>query len=212
MITLDIIKEQYSKMPDEELIRFAKNESQHLTPESFRVLLSEFEDRNLDIGVLESVETDKELAKLNKQSSFEQKATQEFEQSILEYALTEKEKGKPNIDIYNGLLQKGLSEEYAFMFVQSLSWKVKSLIDSYDTNLILGYVFVVGGIIMFALYSTETFGPMFALYGFLLIALGIFGIIKNYSNKQKYQAIQKIIESEERENAEEDNNFNEQLN
>jgi hypothetical protein len=212
MVTLDITKEQYSKMPDEELIRFAKNESQHLTIESFRLLLSEFENRNLDTGILELVETEKELSKLNKQSSFEQKTAQEFEQSILEYALTEKGKGTPNIDIYNRLLQKGLNEEYAFMFVQTLSWKVKSLIDSYDTNLILSFVFGLGGIIMFALYSNETFGPMFALYGFILIVLGIFGVISNYSNKQKYQSILKIIESEESESVDENNGFNEQLN
>ena len=84
--------------------------------------------------------------------------------------------------------------------------------DSYDTNLILSCVFVLGGSITFALYFNETFGPMFALYGFLLIVLGIFGIIKNYSNKEKYQAILKIIESEESEIAEKGNSFNEQLN
>ncbi|MDQ6903731.1 MAG: hypothetical protein M3139_12045 [Bacteroidota bacterium] len=212
MVTLDIIKEQYSKMPDEELIRFAKNESQHLTIESFRLLITEFENRNLDIGILESIEIDKELAKLNKQSSFEQKTAKDFEQSILEYALTEKEKGSTNIIIYNELIQKGITEDYAFMFVQSLNWKVKSLIDSYDTNLILSFVFVLSGIIMFALYLNETIGPMFALYGFLLGVLGIFGIIKNYSNKQKYQAILKIIESEVSEIEEKDNGFNEQLN
>ncbi len=212
MVTLDIVKEQYSKMPDEELIRFAKNESQHLTIESFGLLLSEFENRNLDIGILESVETDKELSKLNKQSYFEQKIAQEFEQFLLEYALVEKEKGTTNIDIYNGLIQNGLNEDYDFMFVQSLSWKVKSLVDSYDTNLILSCVFVLGGIIMCILFSNETLGPMFALYGFLLIVLGIFGIIKNYSNKQKHQAILKIIESEKIEITEEDGDFNEQLN
>ncbi|MEO7049616.1 MAG: hypothetical protein ABI091_30210 [Ferruginibacter sp.] len=212
MVTLNIIKAQYSKMPDEELIRFAQNESQNLTIESFRLLISEFESRNLDIGILESVETDKELAKLNTQTFFEQKTSQEFEQSLLQYALSEKEKGKSNIDIYNGLLQKGVSEEYAFMFVQSLSWKVESLVDGYDTNLILSGVFVLGGIIMLLLYSGETFGPMFALYGFILILLGIFGVIRNYSNKQKYQSIQKIIESEETETMEENNGFNERLN
>jgi len=140
------------------------------------------------------------------------KTSQEFDQSILEYALTEKGKGTRNIDIYNGLIQKGLNEDYAFMFIQSLSWRVKSLVDSYDTNLILSCVFVLGGIIMLALYFNETFGPIFALYGFLLIILGIFGIIKNYSNKQKYQTILKIIESEESGITEEDNSFNEQLN
>ena len=65
---------------------------------------------------------------------------------------------------------------------------------------------------MFALYSNETFGPMFALYGFILIVLGIFGVIRNYSNKQKYQSILKIIESEESESVDENNGFNEQLN
>jgi hypothetical protein len=199
-------------MPDEELIRFAKNESQHLTPESFRVLLSEFEDRNLDIGILESVETDKELAKLNTQTIFEQKTAQQFELSLLKYALTEKEKGSPNIDIYNGLLQKGVSEEYAFMFVESLSWKVKSLIDNYDTNLILSCIFVLAGIVMLVLYSNETLGPMFAIYGFILMLLRIFGIIRSYSNKQKYQSILKIIESEEKEIVEENRGLNEQLN
>ena len=212
MITLEIVKEQYSRMSDEELIRFAKNESQHLTPESFRVLLSEFEDRNLDIGILEEAETKRELSKLNKQSSFEKKTAQEFEQSLLKYALTEKEKGTLNIDIFNGLIQKGVKEEYAFMFVQSLSWKVKSIIDNYDTYLIMSIVFLVGGVIMFALFSNETFGPMFAVYGFALMVLGIFGIIKSYSNKQKYQEILKVIESEESENSEEDSGLNEQLN
>jgi len=73
MVTLNIIREQYAKMPDEELIHFAKNESQHLTIESFRLLLLEFKNRNLDIGILESVEVDKELEKLNIQTSFEKK-------------------------------------------------------------------------------------------------------------------------------------------
>lgn len=212
MINLDIIKEQYSKMADEELIRFAKNESQHLTPESFRELLSEFEDRNLDIGILEVAETEKELSKLNKETFFEKKTAQEFEQSLLKYALNEKGKGKPNMEIYKGLLLKGVTEEYAFMFIQSLDFKVKSIIDDFDTNLIMSGVSLVCGIILIALFVNGTFGPMFALYGFGLGILGIFGLIKSYSNKQKYQAILDIIESEESEIVEEDNNFDEQLN
>ena len=83
MVTLNIIREQYAKMPDEELIHFAKNESQHLTIESFRLLLLEFKNRNLDIGILESVEVDKELEKLNIQTSFEKKTSQDIAQAMV---------------------------------------------------------------------------------------------------------------------------------
>ncbi|MDQ6844610.1 MAG: hypothetical protein M3Z92_09695 [Bacteroidota bacterium] len=38
ILELNIISQQYSRMPDEELIRFAANESQHLTIESFHLL------------------------------------------------------------------------------------------------------------------------------------------------------------------------------
>lgn len=212
MIALDIIKEQYAKMPDEELIRFAKNESQHLTIESFRLLISEFEIRNLDIDILETVETDKELLKLSKQSYFEQKTSEEFEQSILDYALGEKEKGSSNVIIYNGLIKKGLDEEYAFMFVQSLGWKVRKLVDHYSGRLIVGCIGVFGGIILFTLFSVETLGPMFALYGIVAIIIGVVAIIINLSRKEKYQAILKFIESEESETNEDKAIFKEQLN
>jgi len=46
-------------MRDEELIRFAENESLHLTIESFNVLANEFERRNLDISLLERTEEDR---------------------------------------------------------------------------------------------------------------------------------------------------------
>ena len=94
MIELDIIKEQYKRMPDEELILFAKNESQHLTIESFHLLVSEFELRNLDIGVLESVEIDKALSDLNKQSAFEKSTAIEYTEMIWKFAFDEKEKGR----------------------------------------------------------------------------------------------------------------------
>ena len=82
MIQLEIVKEQYERMPDEELIRFAINESQHLTIESFHLLKSEFESRNLEIGILEDVETDRAFSELNKQSAFEKATTIEYTKMV----------------------------------------------------------------------------------------------------------------------------------
>lgn len=118
MITLDIIKEQYAKMPEEELIRFAKNESASLTIDSFRLLLSELETRNINTNIVDIAETERALADLNKQSYVEQNIAVDFELSLLDYALSEKENRSSDLDIYYGLIEKELSEESAFMFVE----------------------------------------------------------------------------------------------
>jgi hypothetical protein len=52
MISLNVIKEQYARMTNDELMHFAKNESQRLTIDSFGLLLEEFQTRNLDISIL----------------------------------------------------------------------------------------------------------------------------------------------------------------
>lgn len=57
-------------MPDEEIIRFAQNESQDLTLDSFHLLKSEFEARCLDLTVIESAQVDKQLAEAMKISEF----------------------------------------------------------------------------------------------------------------------------------------------
>ena len=196
MVTLDIIKEQYAKMPDEELMRFAKNESARLTIDSFRLLLSELEIRNIDTNILDIAETERALAELNKQSYVEQNIAVDFELSLLDYALSEKENRSSDLDIYYGLIEKGLTEENAFMFVESLNWKVRSLIDELDTRLIYGGVLGFGGIILLVLFVNETSGPMLALYGCILLIAGIFITVRNKSGKQRYQTILKIMEEE----------------
>jgi len=212
MITLDIIKEQYAKMPDEELIRFAKNESASLTIDSFRLLLSELEARNINTNILDIAETERALADLNKQSYVEQNIAVDFELSLLDYALSEKENRSSDLDIYYGLIEKGLSEENAFMFVESLNWKVRTLIDELDTRLIYGGVLGIGGIILIALFVNETSGPMFALYGCILLVAGIFMAVRNKSGKQRYEAILKIMEEEKNGLVEKDRASKESLN
>lgn len=197
MVTLDIIHEQYAKMPDEELTRFAKNESANLTIDSFRLLMSELEMRNIDTNILDAAETERALAELSTKSFAEEKIAVDFELSLLDYALREKEKGRSDLDIYNGIIQKGLAEEYAFMFVQSLNWKVRALIDEYDTRVIDGGVIAGIGLLSLVLVVNETFGHMYALYGGVLLVLGIILFVRNSAGKQRYQSILKRMEEEE---------------
>ena len=196
MIELKIVKEQYQRMPDHELIRFAKNESKHLTMESFHLLKSEFESRNLDIGVLEEVETDRLLSEMDNKSTFEKATTIEYTEMIWKFALDQKEKGKTNEEIFNSLIIKGVSEPYAFMLLESLESKSKELVENFDTEIIVGWILIIAGFVTLYLVAIDTFKSIMALYGLIGIIGGIVRLSTSYTKKRKYQTVADNIKEE----------------
>jgi len=199
MVELKIVKEQYERMPDDELIRFAKNESQSLTLEAFHLLKSEFETRKLDIGVLESVQVDRELAEATKLSNFEKQTASEFTETIWKFAFDEKEKGKSNKEIYNLLLKKNIAENYAYMLIESIEPRSRELVDSFDTEIIVGWVVLIIGALLLLLTLNSTSQIMFLLWGSALAIGGIARLSRSYIKKRKFQTIVKNIESEKEE-------------
>jgi hypothetical protein len=189
MIELNIVQEQYARMGDEELIEFAKNESLHLTIESFHLLNLEFEKRNIDKSVLEQAEIDKELSNLNNQTTFEKITAYEFTKSLWDFSLNEKQKGVLNRDIYDALLKKGVSDQYAFMLLESLESKSKEMLDNFETEVILGWLILTAGIILIFFAFGETVDGLYAVYGSLLAVVGGLRLYKSYFKKKKYQDI-----------------------
>ncbi|MEO6732560.1 MAG: DUF308 domain-containing protein [Ferruginibacter sp.] len=183
-------------MPDYELIRFAKNESQHSTMESFHLLKSEFESRNLDIGVLEEVETDRLLSNMDNKSNFEKATSIEYTEMIWKFAFDQKLQGKTNDEIFNSLITKGVGEPYAFMLLESLESKSRELVDNFDTEIIVGWILIVAGFVTLYLVRTETFKSIVALYGLLGIIGGIVRLSTSYTKKKKYQTIVNNIQEE----------------
>lgn len=199
MIELNIIKEQYIRMTDEELQLFAINEADKLTIESFHVLKDEFAKRNLDLNIIESAKTDRLLADLGKQSTFEKATAYEFANSLWQFALDQKELGKPNDEIYNLLLSKGVDEKYAFMLIQSLDTKSKELEENYNNEMIVGWIILFFGLLTIYFAFNEKVSGQFGLYGFLAIAGGGYRIYTSSQKKEKYQKVSKKIEQENNE-------------
>ena len=196
MIELNIVKEQYTRMTDQELQIFAVNESSKLTLESFHLLKNEFEKRNLDLSIIESAEIDKSLTDLNKQTTFENATAYEFAESIWQFALDQKELGKTNFEIYNLLLNKGVDEKYAFMLTQSLDKKSKELKENFSNEMIAGWIILCAGLLTIYLSFNGTLSGLVGWYGFLVTAGGGFRIYKSSSKKEKYEKISKNIEIE----------------
>lgn len=52
---MELIKENYARMPDEQLVHIAKNEASGMTAEGLEIILSELKRRKLDPGLSASV-------------------------------------------------------------------------------------------------------------------------------------------------------------
>ena len=197
MIDVKIVKEQYERMPDEELVRFAVNEAQKLTIESFHLLKSEFENRNLDLSIIETVQTEKDLTEAAKLSQFEKTTAFEFTETIWQFAFDEKEKGKSNQEIYEALLQKNITDNYAYMLIASMEPKAKELVDSFDTDIIVGWIFTIAGaLLLLYTLNADTIHAAFLIWGTIMLLGGIIRLAVRYTKKRKFQTIVNNIETE----------------
>ena len=113
----------------------------------------------------------------------------EYAKTMWSYAFEAKEKGRSNDYIYNGLLKKGVDEDYAFMLVKSLETKVKEFIDNFDTTIIIGWVIVFAGTVLLFLGINEPTSGMFISYGLLILCGGLSRVYKGSTNKKKYLTV-----------------------
>ncbi|UAY54803.1 hypothetical protein [Arachidicoccus terrestris] len=196
MTPINVIKDQYARMSDDELLHLSKNEADRLTVESFRLLMDEFRLRNLDLGILEAAKTEKELSGLFVKSEMEKNAAIEFNQSLFDYVIEERQKGKTTIELYNRLIKKGLTDQCAFVYIQGLNSRLKRVIEHFEANMILGCVLTVVGLAILTLYLMDYFKSVYVIFGIFLIIGGIVGTVINSINKSKYQKILKSLESD----------------
>lgn len=197
MVDLNIVREQYERMQDEELVRFARAESHNLTIQSFHLLKLEFEARNLDLNVIEDARVTRELQEATKLSEFERVTASAFAENIWEFAFDEKEAGKSNEQIFNELLKKNITADYAYMLIESIEPRSRQLADSFDTEIIIGWILLVIGIFLsMYIVDSKTVNIFFIVWGPLLALGGIIRLSGSYSKRKKYQTIVDKIEAE----------------
>lgn len=199
MIDLSLIKENYARMSDEQLISLANNEGDELTSESLNLLHEEFLKRNLNTDVFGVVEDNKTAKHIEKIERIKESAADEFEKSVWAYALNEKWANSSNAEIKKGLLEMGLEDENADMVVRSISIKAKEILDACDTQMIAqGAIALLGLVVTFVTYMNAVNGGG----GVYIVAWGaiIFGTIrciKSALRKGKYKTILSNIRIEE---------------
>jgi hypothetical protein len=198
MIDKAIIKANFSRMLDSELISLAENEGHDLTPEALAILQEEFSIRRLDTSVFGTVEENKITQKQINIEKAQAKGDDKYLKSVWLYAFDEKEAGKSDAVIKAGIIDKGLHEEEATEMVEMLESKVKEVLNAHDTNMMVGGFICVAGIgITLWTYSAAFAGSG----GTYVIAWGaiLFGAIRFFrgmNDKGKYKTILAKINAE----------------
>ena len=183
-------------MQDEELVRLSQIDGKDLSSEALTALYQEFQNRNLDTTIFSSLRAHKIAEHQTHLESIQEAKAQEFEASIWTYCFEAKSEGKTDDEIFNGLLEMGLSNEQSTIVVNSIEGQAKVTEKVYDNEMLTGGAICFIGIIVTAMtYSNALNG------GTYVIAWGgiIFGGIRFFSglnNKSKFSKILKSIEEQ----------------
>lgn len=200
MIQLNIVKERYEQMGDEELIALAQNESQHLTVEAFHLLQLELEKRNIDTEVIDQMQTAKEIEQGNIVSAFEQHTAEQFTETVWQAAFDAKVKGKTDKELFDALLKMNIKEEYAYMLIQSMEQRVKELVEHYKSEMNIGVGFIIAALVLVVLLLNITGRPAISLWSIVLLIYGISRAAKNSKRMKQMQRIADIISEEKERN------------
>jgi hypothetical protein len=192
-----LVEKRYQNMTDEELVYFARSEAQHLPSPSFHLLQLEFERRNLDRSIMESVLDQRQIAESLEQSAFETTTASASVRRVWQFALDEKEKGVPNQEIFNSLLQKNIDQSYAVMLIGSIGSKAREAIENTRSEITVGRVLIIVGVSLFIMTLNFSLkNGLFFLVGTSLIIGGAIRIRRSLSCRKKMQTIIGNIDAE----------------
>jgi hypothetical protein len=189
MIDKAIIKANFSRMSDTELIHLAENEGHDLTSDALLILQEEFSKRKLDMSVFGMVEDNKIAEKQMRIERAKEKGSEAFMNSIWTYALDEKMEGKTDKEILAGIIDQGLDEEDAAEVINTLEAKAKSISDAHDTNMLVGgLICTLGiGVTLWTYSASLTGGTYVVAWGAILF--GAIRFFRGMADKGKYKAI-----------------------
>jgi hypothetical protein len=170
MIDIELIRQKYAAMSDEELILLASAEDFHFSDEAYPVFKDEFLKRNLDITILENLENKIAIQRNRSAHALQKSIAQEYTQSVWTYAIKAKLKSKTNYEIYNGLLKRGVEPDSAFYITNSLRWKLEQMRDHCYNGIFKGLLTVGIGLLLIVLPSVIDQLYAFA-WGFMLLGV-----------------------------------------
>jgi hypothetical protein len=193
MFDIDLIKKNYSKMADQQIIELANSEGTIISHEAFIVLKREFIKRNLDKQLIKDVESKRlESKKGNIQDNI-LKEEQDINQHLWDYTIQQKYENKTDEEIIQGLIAKGVSIENARNAVNDLETAITKASKETSNKIFRGMVFIgIAGIVAYLSYTVwNNWLWVFLPIVFIIRLLGPF--LRYFEQNEKYNFILKNI-------------------
>lgn len=192
-IEMTSVRAAYQYMGDEELLSFSKNEGLKLTTDAYLVLKEELQKRNIGANIIAQLEHEIILRYSLRQKKFEEDIHKDLFISSLEFALAAKRKGVSRYDIYAGLIEHGINEDYASYMINKLDeWAVKLHKGSVLEMQTGAGILVVGIIMLFMAVKIQ----QFEIVAGMILLTGLIRMLASWNRKNKFKKIIDTILSE----------------
>jgi len=196
MIDIAIIKENYSRMADEELICLSQQDGKDLSSEAISALYQEFLKRKLDTTIFSSLRAYKAEEHQRHLQNIQESKAQEFTSSIWTYCFEAKAEGKTNDEIFQGLINLGLDDEQSSFVINSLEERAIEYEKAYDNEMLTGGAICAIGIILTVItYSSALNGGTYVI-AWGAIIFGAIRFLKGINNKGKFSKILRTIQEQ----------------
>lgn len=196
MVDVELIKANYSRMADSQLIELTKTEGTIISYEAFVVLKKEFIKRNLDRQVLREVETRRiEKAKDDILTNMEKEETA-INNKLWEFIIQQKFEGKADKEIIQALIDKGLSIEDSTNIINNLETLIAEASKRTSNKLFTGImsIFIASFIAYLSYRYWDNWLWVFLPMIFIIRLLGPF--LQYFEQNDKYNFILKNIRKE----------------
>lgn len=198
-VSIDIIRVAYANMGDVELLDFAKNEGVKLSVDAFLVLRQECNKRGIGAETIRAMEHEIILQESLKSRRLSEDLNNSLFQEALDFSLTKKKQGASDYDIYAGLIEMGVNDEYSNHIVNKLPEWTDRLHKDSTTEIQTSIGIILLGIL--ATYVAISIGQ-FQLGAIIIIIVGLVKVILWSLKKGNYKKIIEQFESEQRTTAE----------
>jgi len=136
MFDINIIREKYASMTDEQLLYLVKDDSQDLTDEALAILKQEFAKRNLDISVFTPVERDQTNEEEREPIPGFYNPASGADDAIL---------GRNYLHIKNPSEEKERAENEKKFAANLTTEEIQKLVDKCDKSMLInGIIFIIG--------------------------------------------------------------------
>ncbi|HMG66108.1 MAG TPA: hypothetical protein VK588_00425 [Chitinophagaceae bacterium] len=185
-IDINTVRETFRQMGNAELLAFAEQDGMNISTGAYHALKEEMLLRGIGKQMMDRIDHGIILNYALKQKELIGDANRNLFAAALEYALTAKKDGATQYEIYAGLIERGVPDDYANYMINNLDQWARTLQSEAVTTLQAGIALVVLGVLIS--WLTITIGQ-FIFAGPVVLLIGLIRMVTGFDRRKKYKKI-----------------------